>query len=125
MAEIRYHRVSSMKSRIESVILYVPDVWSCVPTASNWETIVQSYLSQPSSDQAEADPEAKASTTNLLLLLNIFSYCTFLNNFTFSSKNLFDPGIFTFSIKIFILLNEFILLFFISLGGRPNYGGNG
>jgi hypothetical protein len=63
MAEIRYHRVSSMKSRIESVLLFVPDVWSCVPTASQWETIVHSYM-QPSSEPAETDPEAKASQTN-------------------------------------------------------------
>lgn len=63
MAEIRYHRVSSMKSRIESVLLFVPDVWSCVPTASQWETIVHSYM-QPSSEPVETDPEAKASHTN-------------------------------------------------------------
>lgn len=63
MAEIRYHRVSSMKSRIESVLLFVPDVWSCVPTASQWETIVHSYM-QPSSEPVENDPEAKASHTN-------------------------------------------------------------
>ncbi|KAI9553319.1 hypothetical protein GHT06_021217 [Daphnia sinensis] len=58
VAEIRYHRVSSMKSRIESVLLFVPDVWSCVPTASQWETIVHSYM-QPSNEPVEADPEAK------------------------------------------------------------------
>jgi hypothetical protein len=62
-AEIRYHRVSSMKSRIESVLLFVPDVWSCVPTSSQWENIVHSYM-QPSSDPVETDPEAKASQTN-------------------------------------------------------------
>ncbi|EFX85722.1 hypothetical protein DAPPUDRAFT_237157 [Daphnia pulex] len=54
MAEIRYHRVSSMKSRIESVLLFVPDVWSCVPTASQWETIVHSYM-QPSSEPMEEE----------------------------------------------------------------------
>ena len=70
IAEIRYHRVSSMKSRIESVLLFVPDVWSCVPTSSQWETIVQSYV-QPSANES-ADPEAKASLTNYILFLFVF-----------------------------------------------------
>jgi len=74
VAEIRYHRVSSsMKSRIESVLLFVPDVWSCVPTASQWENIVQSYM-QPTSEQTEADPETKASTTNFLFHFSFTPY---------------------------------------------------
>ena len=74
VAEIRYHRVSSsMKSRIESVLLFVPDVWSCVPTASQWENIIQSYM-QPTSEQAEADPETKASMTNFLFHFSFTSY---------------------------------------------------
>lgn len=85
MAEIRYHRVSSMKSRIESVLLFVPDVWSCVPTAGQWETIVHSYM-QPSNEPVEADPEAKASqTTNSS---HCFSFC-FVVWFLISTSKLF------------------------------------
>ena len=73
VAEIRYHRVSSMKSRIENVLLFVPDVWSCVPTASQWETIVQSYI-QPPNEPVEADPEAKASQTNISQLWFFHKY---------------------------------------------------
>lgn len=60
VVEIRYQRVSSTKSRIENVLLYVPDVWSCVPTAGQWESVVQSYI-RPSSEPTADDPEAKAS----------------------------------------------------------------
>lgn len=73
VAEIRYHRVSSMKSRIESVLLFVPDVWSCVPTATQWENIVHSYM-QPSCEPAEADPEAKASMTNSIKFVSCFDF---------------------------------------------------
>ena len=60
VAEIQYHRVSSLKNRIESVLLFVPDVWSCIPTTSQWETIVESYLRL--ADDKEA--EIKASETD-------------------------------------------------------------
>jgi len=55
VAEIRYHRVSSLKNRIESVLLFVPDIWSCVPTATQWEGIVQSYIQPAGEAAAEGD----------------------------------------------------------------------
>ena len=70
VAEIRYHRVSSLKNRIESVLLFMPDVWSCVPTAAQWESIVQSYMHPPT--ERENDPEAKASHTDFFYFLSIF-----------------------------------------------------
>jgi len=67
VAEIRYHRVSSLKNRIESVLLFVPDVWSCVPTTTQWEGIVQSYIQPPNERSSEA--EAKASHTDFFVSL--------------------------------------------------------
>lgn len=55
VTEIRYHRVSSLKNRIESVVLFVPDIWSCVPTSIQWESIVQSYIQPAGERPGEGD----------------------------------------------------------------------
>ena len=36
----------SLPSRVESVVLYLPDVWRCVPTRLEWDTLNASYKRQ-------------------------------------------------------------------------------
>lgn len=75
IAEIRYQRVSSGKSHVESVILYLPDIWSCVPTANQWENIVLSYIrpiQQPADDEDATLTEAKAQLTLLIHNFSLF-----------------------------------------------------
>lgn len=60
MAEFYYWRESSSggKSRLESVVLYLPDVWSAQPTRADWRDIQEGYRS--TCDAALARLEAPA-----------------------------------------------------------------
>ncbi|XP_059474475.1 cell division cycle and apoptosis regulator protein 1-like isoform X2 [Neocloeon triangulifer] len=73
--EIYYHRSETthkgkvIPSRVETVVLFLPDVWSCLPTRLEWESLQLSYkkqlgrkLQKPSSATAEAPVEVKAAT---------------------------------------------------------------
>lgn len=72
VAEVRYRRVSSGKDRIETVLLLVPDVWSCLPTAGQWEETVRSYVQPYGEDQSKAS----IANSNLFFLLPVFFLLT-------------------------------------------------
>ena len=48
-AEIRYHRPEEthkgrqLAARVETVVLFLPDVWSCMPTSLDWEAMQKAY----------------------------------------------------------------------------------
>ena len=51
-AEIRYHRPEEthkgrlVPARVETVVIFLPDVWSCTPTRLEWETLQATYRKQ-------------------------------------------------------------------------------
>lgn len=64
------HKGKAVPARVETVVLFLPDVWSCVPTRLEWEDLHHSYrkqlerrlkaLDQESSDeQPTADEKAQ------------------------------------------------------------------
>ncbi|XP_062832315.1 cell division cycle and apoptosis regulator protein 1 isoform X2 [Anolis carolinensis] len=66
-AEIRYHRPEethkgrTVPAHVETVVLFFPDVWHCLPTRSEWETLSRGYKQQLAEklqgERKEADGE--------------------------------------------------------------------
>ncbi|XP_018097853.1 cell division cycle and apoptosis regulator protein 1 isoform X1 [Xenopus laevis] len=66
-AEIRYHRPEethkgrTVPAHVETVVLFFPDVWHCLPTRSEWENLCHGYKQQLvdklQGDRKEADGE--------------------------------------------------------------------
>ncbi|XP_069756943.1 cell division cycle and apoptosis regulator protein 1 isoform X2 [Narcine bancroftii] len=51
-AEIRYHRPEehhkgrTVPAHVEAVVIFLPDVWHCIPTRSEWEALSRGYKQQ-------------------------------------------------------------------------------
>lgn len=71
MVEFYYWRESSGKSRLETVVLFLPDVWSAQPTRIDWPDIQERYRmaceaalakleAAAAGDDADAAPAATA-----------------------------------------------------------------
>lgn len=62
------HRGRVVPARVETVVVYVPDVWSCLPTRLEWDALVPSYAARPtpavSLDQALLYPSSYPNTPN-------------------------------------------------------------
>ena len=66
-AEIRYHRPEeshkgrTVPAHVETVVLFLPDVWHCLPTRSEWEGLSRRLREQLAeklaSERKEADGE--------------------------------------------------------------------
>ncbi|CAH2322013.1 cell division cycle and apoptosis regulator 1 isoform X1 [Pelobates cultripes] len=66
-AEIRYHRPEethkgrTVPAHVETVVLFFPDVWHCLPTRSEWENLCRGYKQQLTDklqgERKEADGE--------------------------------------------------------------------
>ncbi|XP_053553025.1 cell division cycle and apoptosis regulator protein 1 [Bombina bombina] len=66
-AEIRYHRPEethkgrAVPAHVETVVLFFPDVWHCLPTRSEWENLCRGYKQQLADklqgERKEADGE--------------------------------------------------------------------
>ncbi len=47
--EVYYHRSESVHkektipARVETVVFFLPEVWNCVPTSLEWDTVIQEY----------------------------------------------------------------------------------
>lgn len=78
-AEIYYRRGESSSHkgrgmRVETVVLFVPDVWSCLPTRVEWEGMIAAgsckkpFLQQKHLEEM-MDPEAQALTHYLVSFL--------------------------------------------------------
>ncbi|KAF7247208.1 Cell division cycle and apoptosis regulator protein 1 [Varanus komodoensis] len=67
-AEIRYHRPEethkgrTVPAHVETVVLFFPDVWHCLPTRSEWETLSRGYKQQLDEEEKD-DGEAKEIST--------------------------------------------------------------
>ncbi|XP_023931165.1 cell division cycle and apoptosis regulator protein 1-like [Lingula anatina] len=73
-AEIHYHRPEEthkgrvVPARVETVVLFLPDVWSCLPTRLEWEVLQTTYKHQLTDKLAE---EAKEEQALIIILLNV------------------------------------------------------
>ena len=70
-AEIRYFRPESkhkdrvQAARVETVVLFLPDVWTCSPTRLEWDSLQQAYQKQL---QMKLNPEAAQQQAQCSLL---------------------------------------------------------
>ena len=65
-AEIRYFRPESkykdrvQPARVETVVLFLPDVWTCNPTRLEWDSLNETYKQQLHLKLNPPTPEAAA-----------------------------------------------------------------
>ena len=72
-AEIRYHRPEEMHkgrlvpARVETVVLFLPDVWSCMPSRLDWQSLQTTYRQQLAEKLAlEAKQDSQALVVSYL-----------------------------------------------------------
>lgn len=53
------HKGNQIGSRVETVVLFLPDVWSCVPTRLEWDVLRVNYKKQMLRKLRASDPETK------------------------------------------------------------------
>lgn len=71
------HRGKSVPARVESVVVFLPDVWSCVPTRLEWDNLHSTYRKQLERRlRADTDDAADESTAADEKALPIFLYIT-------------------------------------------------
>lgn len=76
-AEIRYHRPEELHkgrlvpARVESVVIFLPDVWSCNPTRLEWESLQAAYKKQLVDKLAEESKEEQQASTFIPLYCNL------------------------------------------------------
>ncbi|KAG2463111.1 CCAR1 protein, partial [Polypterus senegalus] len=67
-AEIRYHRPEethkgrTVPAHVETVVLFLPDVWHCLPTRSEWETLSRGYKQQLEEEEKDEGELKEIST---------------------------------------------------------------
>lgn len=68
-AELHYHRAKTtykskeIPARVETVVIYAPDVWSVMPSALEWDGLHLNYqraLERKLADLVEPEPDAAA-----------------------------------------------------------------
>lgn len=72
VAEVRYlrpeetHKGKLVPARVETSVIYLPDVWSCEPTHLEWETLQLAYKKQLQKKlaQLEGKEDAQADTVS-------------------------------------------------------------
>lgn len=52
------HKGKAIPARVETVVLFLPDVWSCVPTRLEWDGLQQTYNKQLERKLKAADQES-------------------------------------------------------------------
>lgn len=77
-AEIRYHRPEethkgrTVPAHVETVVLFLPDVWHCLPTRSEWEGLSRGLKEQLAekllAERKEADGEQALNANPFLLI---------------------------------------------------------
>lgn len=87
-AEIRYHRPEEthkgrvVPARVETVVLFLPDVWSCNPSRIEWEGLGVAYKRQLADkfkqDQQQQQPGVETAHVlalkPLLLIIQLYSH---------------------------------------------------
>lgn len=62
------HKGKPVAARIETVVLYLPDVWNCLPTRLEWDGLHLNYKKQLERKltKGEADEDVEADEKALL-----------------------------------------------------------
>lgn len=62
------HKGKTIPARVETVVLFLPDVWSCLPTRLEWDGLHQTYRKQLErklkSDQQENSGSGESSSNS-------------------------------------------------------------
>ena len=67
------HKGRLVPARVETVVLFLPDVWSCLPTRLEWEQLVSSYRQQLTEKTLlETKEDTQAQHTTLTYYIHIF-----------------------------------------------------
>jgi len=59
------HKGKLVPARVETSVIYLPDVWSCVPTNLEWETLQLAYKKQLQKKIAQLDGKEEAQAEAL------------------------------------------------------------
>lgn len=68
------HKGKAVPARVETVVLFLPDVWSCVPTRLEWDGLHQNYrkhLDRKLKQDQEMDEQPTADEKAPIYLLNV------------------------------------------------------
>ena len=89
-AEIRYHRPEEVHkgrvvpARVETVVIFLPDVWSCNPSRLEWEQMTLNFkkqLADKISDESKDDNQAPYLLSMLLLCITLVSAIVYVISF--------------------------------------------
>lgn len=66
------HKGKTVPARVETVVLFLPDVWSCVPTRLEWDGLQQTYQKQlerklKADQEVDEQPAADEKASNVYL----------------------------------------------------------
>jgi len=73
------HKGKTVPARVETVVIFLPDVWSCLPTRVEWEEVRQTYrkhLEKILKADAEPDVIDETDVTDEKALPLFFIYIT-------------------------------------------------
>lgn len=74
VAEVRYlrpeefHKGRLVPARVETSVIYLPDVWSCEPTHFEWETLQNAYKKQLQRKLAQLEGKEVAQAEHIILI---------------------------------------------------------
>jgi len=92
-AEIRYYRAEEIRkgrtvpTRVETVVLFLPDVWSCSPTRLEWQATLSRFHSQLETKLSALADEDDAVHAELKALHALLLCCTKLQCCCFHPVN--------------------------------------
>lgn len=78
------HKGKAVTARVETVVIYVPDVWNCLPTQLEWDGLQVNYKklltakmnkAEPAPPAAAAAEDEKANYFSLYSLLFLLLTC--------------------------------------------------
>ncbi|KAJ8319043.1 hypothetical protein KUTeg_004134 [Tegillarca granosa] len=83
-AEVRYLRPEEMhkgrlvQARVETTVIFLPDVWSCTPTRIEWGTMQTSYKKQLQKKLAAVSKDENSQALKSTLIYFLLGYRSFL-----------------------------------------------
>lgn len=111
-------------SRVETVILFLPDVWSCVPTKLEWDGLQLSYKKQlerkllraaSSPDDLDAANETDEAAVADQKALPTSSHITFTFLLHYIIVQLFSPITkLDFQYRLYLLIDPIVKCLFVS-----------
>jgi len=66
------HKGKLVPARVETSVIYLPDVWSCEPTHLEWETLQLTYKKQLQKKLAQLDGKEELQADKYSTSINIY-----------------------------------------------------